>query len=117
MATPDFNLPMLLNRVLHTLYTDRSYDYFILGHDYVIFADPTKLCRIDVCFPVHNITPGNSLRDGEETMTKGPYVTIKIKDRIFEIAIENEFRGPDAIEDAVTFLKEKYGFNHKGVSH
>jgi hypothetical protein len=50
-------------------------------------------------------------------MTKGPYVTIKIKDRIFEIAIENEFRGPDAIEDAVTFLKEKYGFNHKGVSH
>ena len=116
MATFDSYISVLYHRILHTLYSDRSYDYFILGHDYVVFADATKLCDIRVRFPVDSVDDSISLPGGTK-MTKGPYVTIKVKDRIFEIAVENEFEGPDAIDEAVRFLKDKYGLNHSGAKH
>ena len=116
MAAFDSYISVLYHRVLDTLYPDRSYDYFVLGHDYVIFADAAKLCHIHVRFPLDSVNDYISVQGGTK-MTRGPYVTIKIKDRIFEIAVENEFEGPDAIDEAVRFLKEKYGLNHSGAKH
>jgi hypothetical protein len=44
--------------------------------------------------------------------TKGPYVKIKIKDDKFEIGIIEEFEGPDSIDEAIRYLKAKYGIKN-----
>jgi hypothetical protein len=50
-------------------------------------------------------------------MTRGPYITIKIKDRIFEIGTEAEFNGPDAFDLLVDYLKEKYSIQYIPGGH
>ncbi len=43
----------------------------------------------------------------------GPYIKIKVKDDRFEIGTVEEWNGPDAIEECIRYLREKYGFSQK----
>ena len=39
---------------------------------------------------------------------RGPYITIKVKDNICEIGTEADFQGPDAFDELVEYLRQKY---------